>query len=152
MVGRSTVSGVPTCAVQVPAELGSALDTLGIARNVPTIILIGGASDMTDRQSTVAAQAVRDGVGQVAAEVGAVVVDGGTDAGVMQLAGQIRAEQGNRFALVGVVGDHLVGPTDGSTAPLVSLEPRHSGIVVVPGLRWGDETPWLFDVARAHRW
>jgi hypothetical protein len=149
-VDRSTISGVTACAVHVPAQLAAALESLAIPRGVPVIILIGGAAAMTDLQSTVAQQAVRDGVGPVAAELGAVVVDGGTDAGVMQLAGQVRAEQGDRFPLVGVVGDHLVSGAAAAPAigaALVSPEPHHSGIVLVPGSQWGDETPWLFDVA-----
>jgi hypothetical protein len=144
---RSTLDGVQTCGVHLRTDLGSALDLLGIMRNRPVIILIGGAADMTNPQSSVAEVAVRDGVGPVAAELGAVVVDGGTNAGVMELAGRIRSEQGDRFALVGVVGRRLVVGGEDPSAPIVALEPRHTGIVLVPGSNWGDETPWLFDVA-----
>ena len=91
-VVRSLVNGIPTCAIASSEDLDAALDALGIARNVPAIILIGGAAGMTDLQSTVADRAIREGIGPVAAEVGAVVVDGGTDAGVMQLAGQARKD------------------------------------------------------------
>jgi hypothetical protein len=52
-----------------------------------------------------------------------------------------------RFPLVGVIGDHLVQGTEGASPLSVALEPNHSGIVTVPGSQWGDETPWLFDVA-----
>jgi hypothetical protein len=144
---RSIVGGMPTCAIDSSTELGAALDALEIPRKVPTIILIGGAAGMTADQSAIADRALREAVGPIAVEVGAVVVDGGTDAGVMQLAGVARAEQGNRFPLVGVVGDSLVRLGVDSDGSRIALEPNHSGVVTVPGARWGDETRWLFDLA-----
>jgi hypothetical protein len=66
----------------------------------------------------------------------------------MQLTGLARAEHGDRFPLVGVVGSDLVRlGVDPNGAPVL-LEPHHSGILTVPGARWGDETRWLFDLAQ----
>jgi hypothetical protein len=145
---RSLVDGVATCAIDSSAGFEAAIDALGIPRGVPVIIVIGGAAGMTDLQSTAADRAIRDGVGPVAAEVGAVVVDGGTNAGVMQITGLARAESGDRFALVGVVGSDLVRLGIDPNGMPVLLEPHHSGIVTVPGAQWGDETRWLFDLAQ----
>lgn len=84
----------------------------------------------------------------MAAELGAVVVDGGTDAGVMRMAGAARAssmQAGRRaFPLVGVVAEGLLR----SAEPRAVLDPNHSHRVLVPGDQWGDETVWLFDVAQ----
>lgn len=145
---RSIVGGVATCAIDSTAGFGPAIDALGVPRNVPVVVVIGGAAGMTDLQSTVAERAIREGVGPIAADVGAVVVDGGTNAGVMQITGRARAEQGDRFALIGVVGSDLVRlGVDPSGAPVL-LEPHHNGILTVPGSQWGDETRWLFDLAQ----
>jgi hypothetical protein len=146
---QRTEALLPTAIVRTTAELDHALASLMVPRNVPAIVLIGAASGMTDEHAGVAHTAICAVVGPVAAEIGAVVVDGGTDSGVMRLAGEARAEQSDRFVLVGVVARDLVRlgrEPDGSRVP---LEPRHSGIVVVPGEQWGDETRWLFDVAEA---
>jgi SLOG in TRPM, prokaryote len=131
------------------AELDAALVRLGVARNVPVILLIGGASGMAADQADAAQAAIREGVAPVAAELGATVVDGGTDAGVMRLAGEARAALGGAaFALVGVVAEALLLTHAGADQPRAFPEPNHSHLVVVPGSNWGDETPWLFDVAQ----
>jgi hypothetical protein len=71
----------------------------------------------------------------------AVVVDGGTDSGVMRVVGRARAEGGDGFPLVGVVARGTVGDDLGA------LEPFHTHVLLVPGSEWGDESPWLVDAA-----
>lgn len=134
--------------VRTSAELPGALEMLDLPHHVPVIVLIGGAAGMRPDQVDAAQRAIRDAVAPVAAAVGAVVVDGGTDAGVMQFAGEARLEQGDGFTLVGVVARSLVELGVDADGVRVTLEPRHSAIVVVPGERWGDETRWLFDAAQ----
>jgi SLOG in TRPM, prokaryote len=137
--------------VRAPAELDAALDQLEIPRGRPVVVLIGGASGMAQGEMEAAERTIGEAVGPAAREAGAVVVDGGTDSGVMQLAGRARAISGDGFPLLGVVGRGLVelgtGDQGTATSARVPVEPRHSGIVVVPGSQWGDETTWLFDVA-----
>ena len=79
----------------------------------------------------------------------AVVVDGGTDSGVMQLLGQARAAAEASFPLVGVAAEKkVILPGDGAEpGDRVPLERNHSHFVLVPGLSWGDESPWLSWVA-----
>lgn len=80
---------------------------------------------------------------------GASVVDGGTDAGVMRLMGQARAEVGARFPLIGVAAIGVVS-LPGASSPRpesVLLEPHHSHFLLVPGSKWGDDSPWLSRVA-----
>ena len=112
------------------------------------ILLIGGASGMEVAQADAAEMAIRLGVAPVAAELGAAVVDGGTDAGVMRMAGAARQSLGAAFPLVGVVAEALLLTHGGANEPRAFPEPNHSHLVVVPGSNWGDETPWLFDVAQ----
>lgn len=82
--------------------------------------------------------------------LGLVVVDGGTDAGVMQLMGQARSQIQGSFPLLGIVAaamailPDLPAPTDGA-----HLEPHHTHFLLVPGAIWGDEAPWIARVATA---
>jgi SLOG in TRPM, prokaryote len=140
--------GVPTATVARREELDAALIRLGVARDVPVILLIGGASGMESGQAEAAEAAIRWGVAPVAAELGATVVDGGTDAGVMRLAGAARIALDSAFPLVGVVAEALLLTHADMDQPRAFPEPNHSHLVVVPGSDWGDETPWLFDVAQ----
>ena len=81
----------------------------------------------------------------------AAVVDGGTDSGVMRVIGQARHDGQGRFPLVGVAAEGTVTvPGNGPAGPDAAvLEPHHTQFVLVPGTDWGDESPWLADVADA---
>ena len=83
-------------------------------------------------------------------QLAAVVVDGGTNAGVMRAVGRARAASRGRFPLVGVAAEGTVivpGGQRPDMADAAELEPNHTHIVLVPGSAWGDESPWLGVVA-----
>jgi hypothetical protein len=90
---------------------------------------------------------VIEALGELAERVGAVVVDGGTDEGVMRLLGQTRA-RGRRFPLIGVVVASLAAEPEATpSAEQANLEPNHTHVVLVPGEKWGDEVVWIARVA-----
>lgn len=124
--------------VRVRDDLPAALDTLGVPSPRPVVVCVGGADGMSDDDAARVAVVV-DHVVPVVERLGAVVVDGGTDAGLMRALGRARAERGDSFWLLGVAAEGTVQGSD--------LELHHSGVLLVPGDRWGDETPWLADAA-----
>ena len=73
----------------------------------------------------------------------AVVLTGGTDAGVMRLAGKTLA--GAASALIGVVPAKMVK----GDSPEAVLDANHTAVVLTSGARWGSETEVLFQVAEA---
>jgi hypothetical protein len=78
-----------------------------------------------------------------------VVIDGGTDAGVMQLIGKARQKMGATFPLVGVLIE-LFASWPGKTEPFPrakALEPNHTHFIFTPGDSWGDEVPFMAEVA-----
>ena len=81
--------------------------------------------------------------------LGAVVLDGGTDSGVMQMVGAGVARSGN--PTVRVLGCCPQGitraPSDPPNSDLVDLEPRHTDFLLVPSSEWGGETSTMFTVA-----
>jgi hypothetical protein len=81
--------------------------------------------------------------------LGACVVDGGTDAGVMRLMGEAYAEIGAGFPLIGVASAGTVAlPNNIPPRPdAAALEAHHGHFVLTPGEDWGDEAPWLARVA-----
>jgi hypothetical protein len=76
---------------------------------------------------------------------GAVVIDGGTDVGIMRLAGRARAQsQVPAPALIGVAVERLVTWPSGPLGDgLSDLEPHHTHFVLVQGKEWGDESETL---------
>ncbi|MCE7003656.1 hypothetical protein LWC34_12585 [Kibdelosporangium philippinense] len=120
--------------VTAVGELPGALDRLGVSRGRPVIVLVGGAGGMSARHLDL----VRDLFGDLMPALvrrGAAVVDGGTDTGVMQSIGEFSCDG---VTLVGVAAEGSLGDTP--------LEPHHVH-VLVPGESWGDESPWIAEVA-----
>ncbi|HEY9604811.1 MAG TPA: hypothetical protein V6C85_24625 [Allocoleopsis sp.] len=131
------------------AELPRAVHNLGFHKTRPTLVLVGGASGVSEADITRLETLFREEIAPIAQELGVVVVDGGTDAGVMRFMGQARTAIGATFPLIGVaaLGTVLLPeflPPRPDAAP---LEPNHTHFVLVPGLNWGDESPWLARLA-----
>jgi hypothetical protein len=130
-------------------ELPRALAALGL-NGRPTLVLVGGADGLSADDEEKLRPLFVETLAPLLDELGAQVVDGGTDAGVMRLIGVARAEQGLEFPLVGVAGDGNVAvPGSPASAGAAELEPNHSHFVLVPGDAWGDESPWIARVATA---
>ncbi|SDZ19442.1 hypothetical protein SAMN05660209_04989 [Geodermatophilus africanus] len=138
--------------VDAVAGLPTTLDRLGILRGRPVLALVGGAAGMDGIHLQLVDEVFRSAVIPVVDGCGGAVVDGGTDAGIMRLIGQVRSASGASFPLVGVAAEGTVAaasgaqPKGGDTA---ELEPHHTHVILVPGDSWGDESPWLAAVVSA---
>jgi hypothetical protein len=129
------------------AALPDVLAHAGLRVGRPVVLLIGGAARLERSIAKRLAPLFDEVLPAVVAELDGAVVDGGTDAGVMRLAGQGWASSGATQPLVGVAARATVD-LDG-TGRGAQPEPRHTHLLLVPGTRWGDERPWLIAVARA---
>src|SRR5262249_23570882 len=93
------------------------------------------------------------GIARAAANIGAVIMDGGTQAGVIAMMGQGVSDRGRKTALVGVVPAGKVTypdrPTDGSPVDGAALDPNHSHFVLVDSHEWGGETETMYALAAA---
>lgn len=135
----------PAAREEVPGRLAE----LGLRPPRPVVVLVGGADGLGDAGLARLRPLFEEGLAPLADSLGACVVDGGTDAGVMAMIGQARAKLGAGFPLIGVAALGTVAPADGGgeRADASALEPNHTHLVLVPGSRWGEESPWLADVA-----
>ena len=127
------------------------LERAGVGRNRPVVVLVGGAGGMEKRDLDTLAEVMREAVVPAVTRHGAVVVDGGTDSGVMRLIGQARSAAGACFPLVGVAAEGTV-TLPGAPPPsaeAADVEPHHTAFLLVPGSAWGDEAPWIPKVAAA---
>jgi hypothetical protein len=135
--------------LQSLSELSIALKQLGLQQGRPVLVVIGGASHLSTDDDERIRLLFTQVLAPLAQKWGAFVVDGGTDAGVMQLMGQARAETATSFPLIGVCPIDLVtfpnaAPISADAAP---LEPNHTHFILVPGSHWGDESQWMAEVA-----
>lgn len=141
-----THPALPRPALGADALLRPLSDTLGPPR--PVLVVVGGAGGLSPADSQQLAHLFDAVIAPYAQHHGLVVVDGGTDYGVMQLMGRSRARHGGTFPLVGVVVHSKVRwPQQTAADDSATLEGNHSHFVLVPGDRWGDESLWLAQVA-----
>jgi hypothetical protein len=134
------------------SDLDLAVSELRLIGNYPVIVLIGGSID--EQQAKVTRGAIQT-ISRIAEDMNAAVICGGTDMGVMAEIGQVRWQNGYKFPLIGVAPEALVtwpgGP--GSTkflwwrTPRWQLASHYSHFILVPGSQFGDESPWIVDVA-----
>jgi len=106
------------------------------------IVLVGGAGGIGFMEKFPMRKAVGI-VAQLAEETGAVVVDGGTQAGIMTEIGRQRKRNKFTFPLVGVVFDALLMKEE----PASILDPNHTHFFLIPGDDWGDESAWISKIA-----
>jgi hypothetical protein len=133
-------------AVVVQEHLRTTPAALGLPGPRPVLVVVGGAGGLTDRDLAALRAVVEGAIRPAVVASGAIVVDGGTDSGVMRLLG--RAREG-LFPLVGVaaIGTATLPGRPAPRPGAADLEPHHTHFVLVPGTAWGDEAPWLARVA-----
>ncbi|AUB36737.1 hypothetical protein COO91_02660 [Nostoc flagelliforme CCNUN1] len=135
--------------VDQQAELPDALERIGLGGSRSVLVVVGGASNISEADFPRIKRLFTEVLAPIAESLGAYVVDGGTDAGVMQLMGEARTQIGAKFALIGVTPESKVALPNQQepAADLIPLEPNHTHFVLVPGKNWGDESPWISQVA-----
>ena len=132
--------GVTVAAVNIveDKDIQQALIDLHIPRPNPVIVLVGGASGIGWLDKFPMRKAIRI-IARLAEETQSVVVDGGTQAGVMQEIGRQRKQNKFSFPLIGVVFDSLLMQEE----PGSILDPNHTHFFLIPGNDWGDESAWI---------
>lgn len=136
-------------------KISQALKMLGFEKNQPVIVIVGGAGGIRE-EDWEPIRKTMDTIVKTAHETGAAIIDGGTDSGVMAISGQIRTAKGYRFPLIGIAAEGTVkwpGRKLGFqerrnlnkyAAP---LDANHTHFILTPGDNWGDESPWIADIA-----
>ncbi|HYU73655.1 MAG TPA: hypothetical protein VEL31_13325 [Ktedonobacteraceae bacterium] len=129
------------------------LHTLNIRQPNAVIIIAGGAFKMDEQVHPDLVRLFTRGIAQVAASTRALIIDGGTHAGVMTIIGQAVAEQQRRTTLLGVAPAGIVtypGKSTGMSGnECVQLDPNHSHFVLVETGEWGGETDTMYELAKA---
>lgn len=144
-----TIPGALAIQVHQATELPDALQQLGLQGSRPTLVIVGGASGLTQEYITCLQRLFEEKIVPLAEKFKAYVIDGGTDAGVMQLIGQARLKLDATFPLIGVaaIGTVIFPNIKNTFTDAAPLEANHTHFVLVPGNNWGDESPWIADVA-----
>jgi hypothetical protein len=122
-------------------------------------LVFGGASDNLDTSDTSITKIhqILDNILQYASNTNAIIIDGGTKSGIMEIVGRrvSHIEQSQKPIILGVAPEGLISfhedtkyESDGRNVDdKVFLDPNHSYFVLVEGNKWGDETQKLFEIA-----
>ena len=135
--------------VEPDQDLASVLAAINLTEQRPVLVVIGGASLISEEDLQRLQRLFSEVLAPLAEELGLIVADGGTDAGVMRLMGNAREQSTGLFPLVGVSPINLVKLPNNKniSTNLTDLEPHHTHFLLVPGSDWGDESPWLAKIA-----
>jgi hypothetical protein len=136
--------------VSETTELPQAVEQLGLSNSRPVLVIVGGASQISEADFLRIQSLFVEVLAPIAQSLDAYVVDGGTDAGVMQLMGKAHSQINADFPLIGVAPTAKVILPEQTTIlseDATPLEPNHTHFVLVPGSNWGDESPWIVQVA-----
>jgi len=136
--------GIPVNAVHIldNSEIKNALEQLEIPHPNTVIVLVGGAGGIGFMDKFPMRKAIAI-IARLAEETHAVVIDGGTQAGIMTEIGKQRKRNLFTFPLIGVVFDSLLMRED----PASILDPNHTGFFFIPGEDWGAESGWISKIA-----
>lgn len=117
--------------------------TLGFVEPLPTIYVTGGAGEMSPEDMQATRGIVEKGLARFAEERGAIVIDGGTNAGIPVLIGDARQKYRYRFPLVGIAPLELIHYPGYDEGGKETLNPVHSHFVLTAGDEFGDESEMI---------
>jgi len=123
-------------------EINKAIEEMKIPHPKSVIVLVGGAGGIGWLDKFPMRKAIKI-IALLAEETGSVVVDGGTQAGIMTEIGKQRKRNKFSFPLIGVVFDSLLMKEE----PQSVLDPNHTHFFLIPGDNWGDESGWISKIA-----
>ncbi|HUE97777.1 MAG TPA: hypothetical protein VMN99_00905 [Anaerolineales bacterium] len=138
--------GVTVGAVNITEdkEIQEALTQLDIPHPKTVIVLVGGAGGIGWLDKFPMRKAIGV-VAKLAEATQSVIVDGGTQAGIMTEIGKQRKRNKFSFPLIGVVFDSLLMQEE----PQSILDPNHTHFFLIPGDDWGAESAWISKIATA---
>lgn len=125
-------------------ELPEAWRQLGFSEAQPSIVIVGGAGGMSDDDVAKVQGFFENHLLPFALIKNAVILDGGTDNGVMAAIGRACEAGGMEevMPMVGIVARGIEKVEE-------MLEPHHSHFILCPGSNWGDESEWIAAAASA---
>lgn len=135
--------------VETDTPVTDILRVLGIPTPTASLFISGGAGGMSDEDVEKTRLIMDQGVAKFAAEHEIIVIDGGTESGVMQMVGEARLNHHYGFPLIGVAPAGKVSyPGHRNPHSEAELDSNHSHFVLVNTDDWGGESQMIVDLTR----
>jgi hypothetical protein len=132
------------------ANIGDLVRALDLPPFAAVIVLAGGAAFMQQPAEARLQALFTEGIARAASALDALIIDGGTESGVMALMGQGVAQQGHKPTLLGVAPEGRVSYPGkaGAEEDRGPLDPNHSHFVLVESDEWGGETAMMYKLGQ----
>jgi len=130
-------------AVRVPVNPNPKriIDVFNLITPRPTIFITGGAGAMSQDDIQKTRELIDECIAAFAEEKRITIIDGGTEAGVMDMIGDSRRKHNYKFPLIGVSPlEKVEYPGFRGSAAEAELQSGHSHFVLVESDEWGGET------------
>lgn len=126
------------------------VEKFGLRTPRHVLFLSGGAGLMSVDDMDKTYGLFNDCVAPFAEQRDMIVIDGGTDSGVMKMLGEIREANGYHFPLVGIAPRLKVSyPSFDNPDAEAALQRGHSHFVLIESNDWGAESQTIVDLTRA---
>ncbi|MGB7340054.1 MAG: hypothetical protein WBC91_14255 [Phototrophicaceae bacterium] len=126
------------------------IDVFNLITPRPTIFISGGASAMSDEDIERTRILIDECISVFAEEKKITVIDGGTEAGVMDMIGDSRLNRNYKYPLIGVSPLQKVEwPGFSGSSAEAELQNGHSHFVLVESDEWGGETEMIVALTKA---
>ena len=138
--------------VQDNASAESTLNALDIKQPKSLILIFGSATEFDDMIKPRLVHLFNRGLIPAAIAKEAMIIDGGTKTGVMELVGKGMIDLEQPPILLGIAPAGKItypGITKADTNDKAQLDPNHSHFVLVESNNWGGETRKLYELAKA---
>ena len=124
------------------------IDALALKSYKVIILVLGGADNINTELVPKLIQLFGRGIAKAAIEAEAIIIDGGTQSGVMAMMGEGVARRDYKTQLIGVAPLTKISYPDKGSTNGTPLEPNHSHFVLVEGKEWGTETATIFNLIK----
>jgi hypothetical protein len=140
----------PTFHEVTGGDVAAVVNALQVEGNPPVLVVLGGAARLKKSVEAEFERTLRLGILPVIRALRGIVIDGGTDSGVMRAIGKVFGTDAPECKLIGVApkgkirrdSSHTMARTD----KLESPAPNHSDIVLVEGNEFGCELDALMEL------
>lgn len=140
----------PAVRLPVDGDAKRVIEVFNLITPRPAIFISGGASAMSDEDIRATKTLIEECIAKFAEQHRITVIDGGTEAGVMDMIGDARREHNYKFPLIGVSPIKKVtfpGYTNENAE--AELQDGHSHFVLVDGDDWGDESNMIVNLTKS---
>lgn len=140
----------PAMHVPLQCSADEIIQRFGLLTPRPALFMSGGASAMGEDAMNKVREWITEGLAPFAEQHNLTVIDGGTEAGIMQILGEVHDERRYKFPLVGVapLGRVRFPGHDNPNAD-ADLQRGHTHFVLVESNEWGGESQVLTSMTRA---